>query len=293
MNDKFEKATKILSLFLSLVALIVSSIALSVNRNNFELNKEKHSADTIENITISLGETDFKSFNLKFKENDERPSYRIKTNICFVNNSNLPIYINKEYIKRMQYSDGVGKVLTLIEIEDLDLPIAINPQETKFVDFHMKITIPQHINQYIIDEFGYTNDLEIEEVGTYLFFEKHTDLIGNEIILCSKDDKEYLKYNPTIPFELFFWTTRGTYFSTEFYEGLYLNTDIMIQKYNNFNMEISYGKPDKKEQVLNFLYDNSIVVLLALFGILFLEYIIMKKFKNKFVLNNKDKNENE
>lgn len=78
MNDKFDKVTKILSLFFSLVALIVSSIALSINSNNFELNKEKHFSDTVENITISVGKTDFKSINLKFKKSDEKPHIVLK-----------------------------------------------------------------------------------------------------------------------------------------------------------------------------------------------------------------------
>lgn len=294
MGDKFDKSTKIISLVFSFVALIVSVIALTINRNGYNINKEKFNIDTVENLTISVGIESFESINLKLEENDKAPSYLIGISICFVNYSNLPIYINKEYISREQYSNGVygTQILrTPVEIEQLDLPILVEPQETKYVDCYIRITIPEDVNQYIVEEFSDTNNLEITEIGTYLFFEKNTDLIGNKLEISNKDGNKHYKYNPTIPFEISFWTTRGNYFSTEFYEGLYIDIKNAMEKYDNIDFEVSYGEDTKIELVLDFVKNHAIIVILVLVATIFIEYIFLKKVYKKH--NSREQIEND
>lgn len=285
MKDKFDAITKIITLVFSFVAIIISIIALLVNHNSYNINREKFQIDTTESLTISVGVESFESIALRLNENDEKPSYRIKTTICFVNNSNLPIYINDEYISRSRYSNGNYGTQTLdtpIDIEELELPILIEPQETKFVGCYMRITIPEYINQYIIDKFTNTNNLDIEEIGSYLFFEKHTDLIGNEVKTFTEGGVTHFKYNPTIPFHLSFWTTRGNYFSTEFYDGMYCNINYAIEKNYKFSIESSYGEKSKKEIILDFFINNLGVVLLIMSLIIFFEFIALRRFRKNF-----------
>lgn len=296
MKDKFDSITKIITLIFSFVAIIISIIALLVNRNSYNINREKFEIDTIESLTISVGVESFDSIVLKLNENDEKSSYRIKTTICFVNNSNLPIYINNKYISRSQYSNGNygNQILnTPIDIDELDLPILIEPQETKFVDCYMRITIPEYINQYIIDEFTDTNNLNIKEIGSYLFFEKHTDLIGNEVETFTEDGVTHFKYNPKIPFHLSFWTTRGNYFSTEFYDGIYYDINYAIKKNCDFSIEVSYGEKSKKELFLDFVVNNLVSVLLVITLILFFECMALKRLRKRKNSRNQMRKETE
>ena len=284
MKDKFDSISKIITLIFSFIAIIISIIALLVNHDNYNINKEKFVIDSTENLTISIDSKSFDSIVLKLNENDEKPSYRIKTTICFVNNSNLPIYINEEYISRKQYLNGnYGTEIldTTIDIEELKLPILIEPQKTKFVDCYMRITIPQHINQYIIDEFKDTSNLNIEEIGSYLFFEKHTDLVGNEIETFIKDGVTHFKYNPTILFQLSFCTTKGNYFSTEFYDGIYFDKNYTIDENIDFSIGFLSGKKTIKEEFFNFVINNLYIILLVITIMIFFKHIALRKISKR------------
>lgn len=306
MENIFDNVMKILSLIFSFVALVVSIFALIINQKSYDINIEKFKIDTVENLSISVGVESFDSLNLKLEECDNDPSYRIGITLCFVNNSNLPIYINQEYISREQSANGLVTSINSAEIEELDLPILIEPLETKYVSCYVRITMPELINQYIVEEFinKYNNeesikkegaefldisDLDINEIGTYLFIEKNTDLIGNEVVISmNKGEKQY-KYNPTIPFHISFWTTRGNYFSTEFYNGLYLDIKKAIEKYHNLNLEISYGEKDKMELVSYYLQNHMDVVFsvwIVVVVIFFLKRMILKRYKTKSKMSN-------
>lgn len=118
------------------------------------------------------------------------------------------------------------------------------------------------MNTYIIERFKDGN-LDIYKIAQYLFFEKNVDMIGNQVeILVDNGDKKY-KYNPTIPFHIAFCTTRGNYFTTEFYTGLYLpGLRYFDEEYKGLSFSVKYGKDDWKYVIFNFISEHSVTILL-------------------------------
>lgn len=126
-----------------------------------------------------------------------------------MNNSNLPIYIDDVNISQQSYDKN-----NHAEIENIDLPILLEPQETKYINFDVVITIPEHIKEYIIEKFPDVDNLNVADVCEYLIFEKETDLLGDKINLDSK----YLEDNI---YNIYFFTTRNGVFTIEINEGVY------------------------------------------------------------------------
>lgn len=277
MDEKFDKITKLITLAVSFISLCISIIALCTNRNMYEVNKEKFNIDTKENLAISVGINNIEALELKYEEECDDidfASYLLNVSICFVNNSNLPIYIERYYFSRnIPLEDGSYIPNLYLEIEEMDLPIYVEPQETKFVNCNFRIPIPEKVNTYILEKFNDGN-LDIHKIAQYLFFEKNIDMIGNQVkIYVEKGDKVY-KYNPTIPFDIAFCTTRGNYFSTEFYTGLYLpGLRYFDEKYKGLNFSIKYGKKDWRDIVYNFIKKYIPIVFL-------IDIILFIVFKN-------------
>lgn len=276
-DDKFEKINKIATLSISFVSLILSIVALFVSCQSQSISQKQFNIDTNESLSVSVGKDSIESIDLDIDKNDDVDfaSYLLKTSICFVNTSNLPIYIDHYFISRdIPLEDGSYSANLNLQIESIGSPIVIEPQKTQYVDCYIRIPIPDNVNQYIIEKFGEAEPTNIHKIGEYLFYEKKVDLIGNEIKVVSKDNKEYYKYNPEIPFKISFWTTKGNYFVTEFYSGLFLpGLKYMDEKYFGKNIEISYGKQTIKSIVWDFI--NKHMKVLISFEVIFIILIII------------------
>lgn len=279
MNDKFDIITKIITLILTVLSLIISFRALNISHRVYDLNKSKFDIDTDENLEISVGINSVETLELIYEGNcDDNAfsSYLINASICFVNNSNLPIYIEKYYFNRdIPLDDGSYRPNLNLEIEEIKLPIYIEPQETKFVNCKLRIPIPDDVNTYITEKFNGEN-LDINKISQYLFFEKNVDIIGNLVENYIDNGEKVYKYNPTIPFHLAFLTTRGNYFETEFYTGLYLpGLRYFDEKYRGLSFSIQYGKEDYKHAIIDFIIEHCIVI--SLIGIIV--YIVFRNIK--------------
>lgn len=267
MDNKFDKITKIIALVVSFISLFISIISLSTNKHMYKLNRDKFNIDTKENLEISIGTGDVESIHLKTEDEDDFASYRLNISICFVNTSNLPIYIDDKYISRyIPLGGGKYSVTNNLEIQNLDLPLLLEPQETKYIKCHIQIPIPENVNQYIVDNFGETDNLDISKIGEYLFFEKKTDMIGNEVKIINKNGEIYYKYNPTIPFHISFYTSKGNYFSSDYYTGLYLpGIAYLDDKYKGINLEVRYRKETLGNIIINFIQQNIMITFVIAF----------------------------
>lgn len=288
MNDKFDIITKIITLILTVLSLIISFRALNISHRGYDLNKSKFDIDTDENLEISVGINSVETLELIYEGNcDDNAfsSYLINASICFVNNSNLPIYIEKYYFNRdIPLDDGSYRPNLNLEIEEIKLPIYIEPQETKFLNCKLRIPIPDDVNTYITEKFNGEN-LDINKISQYLFFEKNVDIIGNLVENYIDNGEKVYKYNPTIPFHLAFLTTRGNYFETEFYTGFYLpGLRYFDEKYRGLSFSIQYGKEDYKHAIIDFIIEHCIVI--SLIGIIV--YIVFRNIK-EIVKKNLDK----
>lgn len=267
MDNKFDKITKIIALVVSFISLFISIISLSTNKHMYKLNRDKFNIDTKENLEISIVTGDVESIHLKTEDEDDFASYRLNISICFVNTSNLPIYIDDKYISRyIPLGGGKYSVTNNLEIQNLDLPLLLEPQETKYIKCHIQIPIPENVNQYIVDNFGETDNLDISKIGEYLFFEKKTDMIGNEVKIINKNGEIYYKYNPTIPFHISFYTSKGNYFSSDYYTGLYLpGIAYLDDKYKGINLEVRYRKETLGNIIINFIQQNIMITFVIAF----------------------------
>lgn len=237
------KRRKCDKLGISYISLIISIISLFISYGGYKINKERFNIDTKENLEISVSTGDVESINLKTRDENGFFSYHLNISICCFNTSNLPIYIDRAYIiSETPFEIGRYASTTKLDVQNLDLPILVKPQETKYVDCYIQIPIPESVRQYIIDNFVETDDLDIFKIGEYLFFEKYTDMIGNKVEVINKDSYPYYIYNSK-SFSLIFFTTKSSCFSVDFYTGLYLPEDEDIDdKYCGLDFEIQYGK---------------------------------------------------
>ena len=138
--------------------------------------------------------------------------------------------------------------------------------------------------------FENIDDLDITKIGEYLFFEKQVDLIGNKVIVDNKNNELCYKYNPTIPFTVSFWTTRGNYFSTDYYTGLYLpGLKYLNEQYKGINFQIKYGEEKFEDIVFDFISEYTTFVVLVDIIVIFVVY----KLKNKFIKVKSPKNNND
>lgn len=291
-KKKLDKWMKIITLIFSFVSLIISIIAMFISYGGYMINKKKFDIETKENLEISIGTGEVESIHLKTETENDFASYRLNISICFVNTSNLPIYIDDKYIDRyIPLGGGKYSVTNNLEIHDLDLPILIEPQETKYIKCHIQIPIPENVNQYIVDNFGETENLDVSKIGEYLFFEKKTDMIGNEVKIINKNEGIYYKYNPTIPFHISFYTSKGNSFSSDYYTGLCLPGIAQLDdKYKGINLEVRYGKETLGNMIINFIQQNIMITFIIAFicGICIgrLYKKILKRYKVRHQENN-------
>ena len=130
-------------------------------------------------------------------------------------------------------------------IHKIDLPISMQPQETIFLDCYMQVKIPDFINEFIVEKFPDISHTDFDTITKYLFFEKRTDLIGNEVIVEEKDGSTNFKQHLTLPFSLRLGTSKGNDFSTKFYAGgneFFLDKeyiDNLTKQYGSWSIEFS------------------------------------------------------
>lgn len=89
MNKKFKNIVSIISLLFSFISLIISILTLHTNRH-------RYGYDINENLSINITIEDVEILEIIRGEdysNNNYSSYLAHASVCFVNNSNLPIYI--------------------------------------------------------------------------------------------------------------------------------------------------------------------------------------------------------
>ena len=198
--------------------------------------------NSTENLALSVGSSNTEIVDLKLGEGEPELYYRTELSITIINKSNLPIAIVSENISRHDYGNDVRLAPSIYE---LDLPISMQPQETKFLECYMLIKIPDFIKEFIVEKFPEPSAVDFDTITKYLFFEKYTDLIGNEVIVEEKDGTTYFTQYLTLPLSLRLGTSKGNDFSTQFYEGgtqFFLDkeyTDKLTEQYGSWRIDFS------------------------------------------------------
>lgn len=245
-----KRISAISSSVIAFLALIISVSTLSIYRNTYNITEEQFLLNTTENLTLSVGNNNVDIVDLKSGETEPELYCRTELSICINNKSNLPIYIVSANASRPEHGNAVQIFPT---IDGLDLPISMQPQETKFLNCHMLIKIPDSINEFIVEKFPEPSDVDFDTITKYLFFEKCTDLIGNEVIIKEKGGTTYFTQHLSLPLSLELGTSKGNDFSTRFYmEGLNPPTDKeymdeLAEQYGSWGIHFSKEPIDKKE----------------------------------------------
>ena len=233
VDIKLKRIESIVSSLTALIALIISFVT-------FGLTREQSLLDTTEDLALSVGSSNVNIIDLKPEETKPELYYRVDLSVCIINKSNLPIYINKKGVYRSDYGNDIHLSPT---IHELDLPILMQPQETKFLDCYMQIKIPDFVNELIAEKFPDLSNTNFDPIEKYLFFEKRTNLIGDEVIVKEKDGRTHFKQYLTLPFSLYLSTSKGNSFSTQFYEGgpsFFLDNEYMdklTEQYGSWEIE--------------------------------------------------------
>lgn len=237
-----KRINAISSIATAFLALIISVLTLSIYRNTYNITEEQFLLNSTENLALSVGSGNIDIVDLKPGEVEHELYYKVELSICIVNKSNLPISIVSESISRSDYGNAVRLSATIYE---LDLPISMQPQETKFLDCYMLIEIPDFVNKFIVEKFPEPSAVDFDTITKYLYFEKYTDLIGNEVIVEDRDGATYFTQHLTLPLSLRLGTSKGNDFTTQFYEGgplFFLDKkymDELSEQYGSWGIEFS------------------------------------------------------
>lgn len=223
------------SVAIALMTLIISFFTFNVYKNTYSLTEEQFLLNTTENLALSVGSSDVDIVDLKTGGEEPELYYKVKLSVCIINKSNLPTSIIDINASRSGYGNDIRLFPTIHEV---DLPISMQPQETMFLDCYMQVKIPDFINEFIVEKFPDISHTDFDTITKYLFFEKRTDLIGNEVIVEEKDGATNFKQHLTLPFSLRLSTSKGNDFSTKFYEG---GTEFFLDKEHMDNLAEQYG----------------------------------------------------
>lgn len=282
MNDKFDRVIKIMTWMVSFTSLIISIIALTVNRQMYELSVKENLFLNAEVKDVTI----LKLVSTEAYDDTNYSLYLVNLTMCFVNNSNLPIYVDYQNFYGYNPVPNNYKRTIILEMNEVDLPIYIAPQETIFVDYQIKVPIPKKVNESIIEEFGDSPDLDIMKVGEYLFFEKSMDLTGNNVDLRDRFGTKYYRYNPSILTWASFGTTRWNTFYTEFSLELHLpDWENLDEKYKDVYYRIEYGEGDIFDKIQDFIEKNksSIIDTGILIILIIVVFLWLKCFYKKIL----------
>lgn len=157
------------SVVTAFLALIISVFTLSIYKNTYNITKEQFLINTTENLAVSVGSSNVDIVDLKPDEAEFELYYKAELSICIINKSNLPIYIISERVYISDYGN-TGRLSPTLN--GLDLPILMQPQETKLLNCYMLIKIPDFINEFILEKFPEPSAVDFDTITKYLFFEK-------------------------------------------------------------------------------------------------------------------------
>lgn len=268
--NRFNTATKIISITLSIIAIIISVFTLDTNKKAYNLDSE-------ENLSMSVT-TDIVNFIL----DDTILIYKTKMSVCFINHSNIPIYITNLYVNKIRNEKDGFKTITVatpVYMDEISYPINIKPQETIFADYYVYFLVPVGINMCITENFNDIINTNPVDICNFLFFDKHFDLLGNVIETKIIDDTTYYNYNytPAIMMEITCETAKGHKFSTRFKDGLYIDTKTTNYKFEFFEEENSVS-----EYIYEYLSQENLVIIIAIqFTIIILLFFVSLVFKNR------------